>query len=196
MSPTLQLPQLEGVSDANGQRLWPPSDDVKRLHLLTLFSERGHEIFIESGTYLGGTVRAFAPHARRIFSIELAPKLYADAAAAFAGVPHVTIIEGDATQHVPRLVADLDEPPLIFLDGHYSCGETACGDEIEPALTIIRLLADQGVPPGTTIVIDDLRSFHGGGSMAISIVDLVTTCREAFPECVLHCNVDSLVVCL
>jgi hypothetical protein len=193
MSPTLQLPQLEGVTDANGQRLWPPPEEVKRLHLLTLFADGGHEVFIESGTYLGGTVRAFAPHARRIFSIELAPQLYADAAAAFAGMPHVSIIEGDATEHVPRLVADLDKPPLIFLDGHYSCGETACGDEAEPAVTIIGLLGESGVPAGTTIVVDDLRTFDGL-SVPITIDDLVTACRAAFPDCRLHCHVDALVV--
>lgn len=194
MSPTAQLPTLEGVTGPGGIRLWPPCDDVKRLHLLTLFGGRGHEVLVESGTYLGGTVEYFLPHARRIYSIELEPTLFANAAAAFAGAPHVSIIEGDATIHVPRIVADLDEAPLIFLDGHYSCGETACGDEPEPALTIVRLLGELGVPAGTTLVVDDLRTF-AEGAVPVTVEELAAACRAAFPQCSIHCNVDALVVC-
>lgn len=193
MSPTSTVTAVEGVSDATGQRLWPPSEEVKRLHLLNVFVERGHEVFVESGTYLGGTVDFFLAHARRIFSVELAPKLFADAAERFAGAPHVTILEGDATVHVPRIVADLDEPPLIFLDGHYSCGETACGDEVEPALTILCLLGEAGVPDGTTIVIDDVRTFQSRG-VQLSLEELVGACRRCFPHAEIYCNVDALVV--
>lgn len=193
MSPTLQVPELEGMTGPGGVRLWPPCDEVKRLHLLSLFVQGGHEVLIESGTYLGGTVEYFLSHARRIFSIELAPALFANAAAAFAWAPHVSILEGDSTVHVPRIVADLDEPPLIFLDGHYSAGETACGDEPEPALTILGLLGELGVPAGTTIVVDDLRSF-AEGLVPVTVEELFAACRTAFPTCSIHCNADSLVV--
>jgi predicted O-methyltransferase YrrM len=75
-------------------RVGPPADRAKRRHLLDLFREREHRIFVESGTYLGDTVAAFLPHAGRIFSVEIDPRLHGAAAARFAGEPQVEIILG------------------------------------------------------------------------------------------------------
>lgn len=174
-------------------RLWPPPDILKRLHLLSLFQRRGHRAFVESGTFLGGTVEFFLPHARRIFTVELDPTLYRDAAVKFAATPAVTVLHGDATDHIPRIVAELGEPALVWLDGHYSGGITARGAEDEPALTILAELGEQGVPEGSTIVVDDLRGFSAEPD-GLSLERLVATARRAFPAARLCCQVDGLVI--
>lgn len=178
---------------AGGDRVWPPPDLVKRLHLLSVFQRRGHDTLVESGTYLGGTVEFFLPHAKRIFTVELDPALYRDAAAKFAPHPAVTVLHGDATDHVPRILAGLRDPALVWLDGHYSGGVTARGAEDEPALTILDALGEQGLPEGSTIVVDDLRGFtdHADG---LSLERLLATARRAFPAARLCCQVDGLVI--
>ena len=178
---------------AGGERVWPPPEILKRLHLLSLFQQRGHRTLVESGTYVGGTVEFFLPHASRIFTVELDPVLFQDATAKFATEPAVTVLHGDATEHIPRILADLHDPALVWLDGHYSGGVTARGAEDEPALTILAALGEQGLPAGSTIVVDDLRGFsdHADG---LSLERLVGTARRAFPYARLRCQVDGLVI--
>jgi predicted O-methyltransferase YrrM len=174
--------------------IWPPPDSLKRAHLLSLFQRRGHSILIESGTYLGGTVEHFLPHAEGIVSIEIEPTLYRRAAARFAQLPNVTILHGDATDLIPPIFDLLDTPPLVFLDGHFSGGETGCGAQVEPAQTILELLGRSAIP-GTTIVVDDLRLF-GGDPEFPTLDGLLTTARSAFPGAQITAGVDSLVIAL
>ena len=137
---------------------WHPDDNAKRAHLLEVFRRRGHDTFIESGTFVGGTVAFFLPHARRIVSVEIDRALHARAAKAFEHCPNVWIRLGDATNIIPEAVIESRTAPLVWLDGHYSGGITGRGAEDEPALTILRVLRTTP-KPGTTIVIDDLRLF-------------------------------------
>lgn len=186
-------PDLHFELSVGADRLWPPPDVLKRLHLLSLFQRRGHRTLVESGTYLGDTVAFFLPHAERIVSIELQPDFYADAVVRFAATPAVTILHGDATEHVPRILEELPEPALVWLDGHYSGGATALGAEAEPAVTILRTLGERGAPAGTTLVVDDLRTFDSG-AQGVSLPALVRAAEEAFPEALLYSEVDALVI--
>ena len=70
------------------------------------------------------------PHAARIISVEVEPKLFADAQRKFLGVSNVELVFGDALHVIPEIVDRLDDPPLIWLDGHFSEGVTGAGDEI------------------------------------------------------------------
>jgi hypothetical protein len=178
---------------AAADRVWPPADSVKRQHLLALFHGRGHRVLIESGTYLGGTVEAFLDHAARIVSVELDPSLAEQAARKFAGHAHVQIVHGDSTVELPKALRELSEPPLVWLDGHFSGGVTALGDESEPAATILDLLARTGLPYGTTVVVDDVRLF-GADPAWPSLETLLASARAAFPHARIHAEVDALVI--
>lgn len=170
-----------------------PEPEAKRAHLLDIFTARGHRILLESGTYLGDTVAYFVPYAERIISIEVEPKLYADARERFANEPKVELIEGDALQIVPQVLQMLDEPPLMWLDGHFSGGVTGQGEEIEPAGTILHRLARIHKPAGITVVIDDLRLF--GRDPEFPTLDaLVNSARHAFPSGRIYVGLDSLVI--
>lgn len=182
------LPEL-----GTAARTWPPPDELKRDHLAWLFETRGHSVLVESGTYLGGTVDYFHDRAARIVSIEIEPGLHAAAEARFASSAHVEILLGDAARHVPRVVAALDEPPLVFLDGHFSHGITGRGDEVEPAATILDDLAALPLKAGTTIVVDDLRLF-GCDPDFPSLDSLLEAARRAVPAARIYGAVDALVV--
>ena len=173
-------------------RVEVPSEHAKRRHLLELFRERGHRTFVESGTYRGDTTAFFVPHADRLITVEVDPRLYEQARARFVREPKVDVVEGDALVEIPRIVAQLNGPALIWLDGHYSGGETGRGLEVEPALAILERIGDVA-PVGTTIVVDDLRLF-GRLPDFPRLEDLIGAAHAAFPTATLRTGLDSLVI--
>jgi hypothetical protein len=178
--------------DAGG--LGPPADRAKRRHLLSVFRARGHEILVESGTYLGGTVLFMQPHARRIVSVEIEPVLYEAARQRFEDDESVELHLGDAAVLIPELVAGLAEPALVWLDGHFTGGvNTLQGEAIEPAPGILESLGDLELPKGMTVVVDDLRLF-GRGEGFPALDALLLSASRAFPEAQIATGLDSLVI--
>ena len=78
-------------------------------------------------------------------------------------------------------------------DGHFSGPGTAEGKFTEPAEATLDGLAAVA-PPGTTVVIDDLRLF-GSGLYGFPDLDAITASdRKAFPHAVIRTGMDSIVV--
>jgi hypothetical protein len=172
----------------------PPSRS-KRRFLLRLFEERGHHCLVESGTFLGDTVAFFVPHARRIVSVEIDDDLWRRAAERFREHPHVEILHGDAEAEIPRIVGELDEPALVWLDGHYSGAGTGRGNSDEPAVEVIEALGAAGVPAGSTLVVDDLRLFGREPGLP-SLEALISAARRTWPDAEIRTGLDSLVIAL
>jgi hypothetical protein len=170
-----------------------PDGTAKRDHLLSLFRARRHRTMLESGTFMGDTVEYFMPHAARVISVEVEPTLFAAAQRKFEGVANVELILGDALHLVPQIVDELDDPPLIWLDGHFSEGVTGSGEEIEPAASILARLGAVRTPAGTTIVVDDLRLF-GAHPDFPGLDELVQRARQGFPDARIRVGLDSLVI--
>ena len=171
-----------------------PADRAKRRFLLRLFEERKHELFVESGTFLGGTVEYFLPHARRIISVEIEPHLFEAAQRRFKESPSVELVLGDALEEIPRVLADVSEPPLVYLDGHFTGGvNKEPGLFVEPAPGILERLGMLGLPSGTSIVVDDLRLF-GRGDGFPGLDELTSAARNAFPGAASFVGVDCLVI--
>lgn len=171
----------------------PPATYAKRHHLLALLRERGHDMVIETGTYLGETTAFLASHVRRVVSIEIEPRLHALAVERFRDQQHVEIRLGDGMEIVPQLVSELDAPCLIWLDGHFSGGITGRGALDEPAVEILRRIETERPPRGMTIVVDDLRVF-GSEPSAPALDTLVAAAREVFPKARITAELDSLVI--
>jgi hypothetical protein len=177
----------------HGDHLVSPPAIAKQRHLLNALKSRGHRIFVEAGTYRGATTAFFVPHVDQVISVELHNDLFAAARQRFANYPNVTLVHGDSLIEIPKIVADCSSPPLVFLDGHFSGEGTAQGEEMEPAESTLRRLADV-TPAGTTIVIDDLRLF-GSGLVGFPQLDEITkAARAAFPTAVIRSGLDSIVV--
>lgn len=174
-------------------RISVPAERAKRRHLLGLLADGNHRVFVESGTYLGGTVAFMAPHVDRIISVEIDSALFERAQARFAGDTSIELVLGDALEEIPRIVAGLDEAPLIWLDGHASGGITGHGMHLEPALEMLVRLREAGLVPGTTIVIDDLRVF-GRLEGYPALGELMRTVLEEFPAGEILAGLDSLVI--
>ena len=176
-----------------GNPLVSPPAIAKQRHLLRVFQQRRHEVFVEAGTYKGETTAFFVLYAKHIFTVELHDGLYAAAVRRFADQPNVSLVHGDSLVEIPRVVADCSTPPLVFLDGHFSGAGTAQGTEMEPAEATLGPLSEV-TPAGTTIVIDDLRLF-GSGKFGFPELDAITSAaRRAFPGSNIRTGMDSIVI--
>ena len=116
------------------------------------------EILVETGTYLGDTPWFFRRDFRRIYSVEIEPRLAALARRRFKSWPNVTIIEDDSADVLTSLVPQLDGRTLFWLDGHYSADITGRGKADCPIWGELTAIFD-GLRSPFSILIDDARLF-------------------------------------
>ncbi|MCF6290846.1 MAG: hypothetical protein L3J03_07615 [Desulfobacterales bacterium] len=117
-------------------------------------------ILIETGTYHGEMVLAMKNVFRDIFSIELQAELYSNAVNKFSKYKHIRIIQGDSTVELNKILQEIREPCLFWLDGHYSAGETAKGEKETPIMEELEQIFSS-YHKGHVILIDDAREFVG-----------------------------------
>jgi len=115
---------------------------------------------IETGTYLGTMIEATKNNFDRIFSIELAPALYERAQRRFAHLPHIALFQGDSSDVLPQILAQVDSPSLFWLDAHYSEGITAKGNLDTPIMSELQQIFEHSLTEHV-ILIDDAREFIG-----------------------------------
>ena len=92
------------------------------------------EIFIETGTYQGDMIHAVKKKFKQIYSIELNEALYRNARKRFVKNNHISIIYGDSTVQLKKILPKIDKPCLFWLDAHYSGEGTAKGDLDTPIM--------------------------------------------------------------
>ena len=115
--------------------------------------------FIETGTYLGGTAYRCSKVFAAVYTIELNPDLARKARENLSSCRNVEVIEGDAVIELDNVLRERGvERATVFLDGHFSGGNTACGAVAEPAIEVIDVLARHRHRING-IVIDDFRNF-------------------------------------
>ncbi len=118
------------------------------------------EIFIETGTYKGDMIHAVKKKFKQIYSIELNEILYRNAKKRFAKNNHISIIYGDSTVQLKKVLSKIEKPCLFWLDAHYSGEGTVKGDLETPIMEEINLILNQSNLKHI-ILIDDARLFIG-----------------------------------
>jgi hypothetical protein len=152
---------------------------AKRALLRRYARDFGLHTLVETGTYLGDTVAALRHDFRRIYSIELSPALALRAKKRFQALPHVTILQGDSATVLPSLLADVFEPTLFWLDGHYSGGVTAHGGIATPIVEEVEAILAHPMQ-GHVLLIDDAHWLQTELSVG-GVDDLVSNIRSARP---------------
>lgn len=167
-TPLYDLVQV--VRQARQYRSWlragrpaPPPHRVKQRVIRGFAASTGVRVFIETGTYMGDMVKAMSRTFDRLYSIELSRELYEAAVRRFAGRPNVTILHGDSGRVIAELLPKIDQPALFWLDGHYSAGVTARGDEDSPIREELRHIEAHPLKLRHVLLIDDARCFTGEG---------------------------------
>lgn len=140
-----------------------PHSYSKTRQIRALARRTGARCFIETGTYLGNTTRRCAPLFDKVITVELDQKLHEQAAAYLRPIRHVECLQGDASKLLPGVIARPDvRDALVFLDGHFSKGETALGDVAEPACEEIETLGKHK-DKIVGVIVDDFRCFGHDG---------------------------------
>lgn len=136
-----------------------PHSYMKFLMIDRVRRATGSRTFVETGTYLGGTAFRCSRVFERVYTIELDAAIAARARLNLASRSNVQLIEGDAIRELRTLLERGNlRNAVIFLDGHFSGGETALGDAPEPAVDAVELLGKHRDRIGGVIV-DDFRTF-------------------------------------
>ncbi len=165
---------------------------VRRAGLLTQARSINAEIFVETGTYKGGTTWCLLKEFRRIDTMEVVPELAALARERFTNCPKVTVIEGDSANLLPEVCKSLDAPTLFYLDGHYSGGVTGKGTEECPVINELQAIFTNIRVP-FAIVIDDAREF--GTDPAYPTIDTVAEyVRQHRPSLRTRVENDAIVI--
>jgi hypothetical protein len=144
---------------ANGS-LKNPHSYTKFLTIVRLQKKLKCQVFLEAGTFKGVMADRCSKVFERVITIELDSRLAEDSKKYLSPRKNVMVVDGDASLEIPKVFNLISAPDrmIVYLDGHFSGGETACGDVPEPALIILEKMASSIEKIGA-IVIDDFRSF-------------------------------------
>ena len=153
--------------DLEARRAWekqgrpsPPPHVIKEELIRDYAKTFKTHILIETGTYLGDMVHAMRKSFTHIISFELDQTLAAQAQERFAGDTHIEIVQGDSGKLLGNYLANINEPCLFWLDGHYSGGVTAKGALETPIKNELTAILSHPID-GHVILIDDARCFTG-----------------------------------
>lgn len=117
-------------------------------------------IFVETGTYMGKMVDAMKNIFSKMYSIELGDELHANAVKKFAEYKHIEIVHGDSGEMMPKVLENIDDVALFWLDGHYSGGITATAELETPIKKELEAIFSHKIK-NHVILIDDARMFVG-----------------------------------
>lgn len=136
--------------------------------------------FVETGTYLGDMIVAMHPEFATLISIELDPQLHERAKRRFKRSSKVKLRQGDSAKELPRILDELKEPALFWLDGHYSGGFTSKAEKETPISEELIAILNHPIKEHV-ILIDDARCFDGTADYPV-LKDLEETLKKEFAD--------------
>jgi glycosyltransferase involved in cell wall biosynthesis len=128
--------------------------------LVDLFKRYPNPVFVETGTALGrGVKAALRAGFKEIYSIEENQDLWAFNQAQFKDAANVHILQGESRNHLPKILATLDNPATFWLDAHCTGGGLNGGQAPYPLLEELHIIRDCTIH-SHTLLIDDRRLFE------------------------------------
>lgn len=140
----------------------PPMPNLgKQRFVIDYIKKNSPEVFIETGTYKGRMVYAVMPHVKEIYSIELDDNLFQNARKRFRGYNNVHILHGQSGDILPKVMKNINNRCLFWLDAHFSGGSTTKGDSDTPIMQEIECILSHDRISEHILLIDDARCFTG-----------------------------------
>ena len=117
----------------------------------------GLDVFVEGGTFKGGTAKKMSETFRRVYTIEKSDVMFDIAKENLKDVSNVTMLKGDTREHLTQILENNDNI-LFWLDAHWSGGDTYGEEDECPLIEELEIIFDY---PGKNyiILIDDARLF-------------------------------------
>lgn len=157
----LSLHQKKQLTDWVKRGKTPPTPAlIKQEIVKELARKYSLKTFVETGTYLGATVRASLSTFEKIYTIELDELLFNRAKKKFRNYSKVVVIKGDSAKKLPEVLSKIKGPALFWLDAHFSKGITAKGNLNTPILEELKAIIKHPIKQHL-ILIDDASSFAG-----------------------------------
>lgn len=115
---------------------------------------------IETGTCGGNMLYATRKIFKKLYSIELSELLYKYAKKRLAKYKHISLYQGNSSEVLPKLLTNIRQPCLFWLDAHYSGGLTARGDQETPIMKELVTIFNHPIDKHV-VLIDDAYLFTG-----------------------------------
>jgi hypothetical protein len=129
------------------------------MQVLKKYSLKG-AAWIETGTYEGSTTKYLAKRFPKVITIEPAEIYFRKASARLANFKNVQILFGTSQLMFKEALHLTSENLNVWLDGHYSNGETFLSDTVTPILSELLTISDLRDNYASIVVfIDDIRLF-------------------------------------
>jgi hypothetical protein len=138
----------------------PPPHTVKQEAIRFYQQKSGYHVLVETGTYKGDMILAQKENFNQVYSIELSQALFEKAKKRFHGQPGIKLLQGNSGDVIASVLAELREPAVFWLDGHYSGGITATIEKYSPVIEELETLAANNQLQHV-ILVDDARCFIG-----------------------------------
>lgn len=170
-----------------------PHSYSKFRNIKALAKRTGARVFIEAGTYRGVTAARCARIFERVYTVELDKKLAFESAEYLRRWRNVEAMQGDVLAMLPVIFErpGVDDV-LLFLDGHFSAGDTALGELSEPAVEEISLLGTYRSKL-RGMIIDDFRGFGRYETWPTKSA-LLRALEEHFPGFDVSIHLDQVIV--
>lgn len=162
----------------------PPPHVVKQRVVAEYGRAYRARVLIETGTYEGEMLHAQRDHFRELYSIELSSEYARRATKRFAHDKHIHVVEGDCADLLLPTLNRVSERSVLWLDGHYSGGNTARGMLDYPVVRELAQIGQHAIKDHV-ILIDDARLFVGDAD-APSKAALAAAIKAINPEYVIE----------
>ena len=128
-----------------------PEEEIEFLkHIMKL------DVFVEGGTYKGGTAKSMGEKFRKIFTIEKSDIMFEIAKENLKDTNNITLLKGDTREHLDSIIAN-NENILFWLDAHWSGGDTYGEEDECPLIEELDIIFKYN--KNYVILIDDARLF-------------------------------------
>jgi len=137
----------------------PSPPEVKR----TVLKRHGTQnaTWLETGTYLGTTTAYLAEISKYVYTIEPSESLFQKAKSTYGKTKNIEFIHGTSETHFQATLSKCSGSINVYLDGHYSEGETLQGSIDTPLeLELNLLIANRNKFKDITLFIDDVRCMN------------------------------------
>jgi hypothetical protein len=115
--------------------------------------------FVETGTYKGDTSLMAAKYFEKVFTMEIVEELYLGSKerATREGVTNITFYLGDSLDNLPKILPQIKEGAVFFIDAHQSGPDTSNNKkQLVPLFEELDIILTQELGP-SLFIFDDVR---------------------------------------
>ena len=115
--------------------------------------------FVETGTYQGETVMEMYSLFKKIYTVEVSELIYRKTRKKLSYLNNVEFILGDSATLLDKVISEIPDNTVFWLDGHWSGGITSKGIYEVPIIKECKHIDKHYKSSHGIIIIDDFRLF-------------------------------------